>query len=149
MKNLKFITTLGDPSPEDKQKLVEGMLAHHAKNGHIRKTETISIFLHDENDQAVGGVIVSVLWGGMEIQALWVDESIRGQGWGKKLMEAAEQEGIKRNCTIAYTNTFSWQAPDFYQNMGYTLYGKLDNFPQGCTLSYFQKKLTPAVTINQ
>jgi ribosomal protein S18 acetylase RimI-like enzyme len=131
----------GDLEEEEKKILVEGMLDYHAKKGHPRKKDIFSIALKNENGNFVGGVIFSVLWNGMEIDSLWVDESVRGQGWGRKLMEAAEAEGIKRGCSFVYTNTFSWQAPEFYQKLGYTPYGKLDNFPEGCSLSYFQKKL--------
>lgn len=117
------------------------MLAYHATSGHPRKKEVFSIALRDKDGKLLGAVIASVLWNGMEIDSLWVAESLRGQGWGRKLMAAAETEGIKRACTFAYTNTFSWQAPEFYRKLGYTLYGKLKNFPKGCNLSYFQKKL--------
>jgi len=77
----------------------------------------------------------------MEINSLWVDESARKQGWGKKLMQAAEKEAIKKGCTIAYTNTFSWQCPELYKRLGYTLYGKLENFPKENNLSYYKKDL--------
>ncbi len=142
MDNLKFVRSDGEPNPEDKKALVAGLLANHASQGHPRKPkELYSIFLKDPADKVLGGVIVSFLWNGMEIESLWIDESIRGQGWGGKLMKAVEEEGIKRGCTISYTNTFSWQAPGFYEKLGYTLYGKLDNFPEGNSLSYFCKKL--------
>jgi GNAT superfamily N-acetyltransferase len=78
----------------------------------------------------------------MEIDSLWVDESQRGKGYGRKLMEVVEEEGRKRGAKIAYTNTFSYQAPEFYEKLGYTLYGKLDNFPEGESLSYYSKKLS-------
>ena len=142
MTNINFVASSGEPNPEDKKVLVEGMLSHHAKKGHPRKSEVFSIFMKDQNNKVLGGVIVSFLWNGMEIQSLWVDESQRKQGWGQKLMEAVEAEAIKRGCTLAYTNTFSWQAPDFYSKLGYTLYGKLEGFPEGNSLSYFCKKLT-------
>lgn len=141
MNDLRFVKIEGELNPEDKKALVEGLLAHHASNGHPRKSELFSILLKDHNDKVFGGVIVSFLWNGMEIQSLWVDESVRKQDWGRKLMQAAEAEAIKRGCTLAYTNTFSWQAPEFYSKLGYTLYGKLDDFPKGNSLSYFYKKL--------
>lgn len=34
----------------------------------------------------------------------------------------AEKEGGKRGCTIAYTDTFTWQAPEFYKKLGYKEY---------------------------
>lgn len=144
--NLKFIVAEGEPNPEDKKALVEGMLSYHASNGHPRKSEIFSIILKDKSEKVLGGVIVSFLWNAMEIQTLWVDELLRDKGYGTKLMTMVEEEAIKRGCTIAYTNTFSWQAPEFYEKLGYILYGKLDNFPKGNSLSYFYKNLK--ITLN-
>jgi ribosomal protein S18 acetylase RimI-like enzyme len=141
MDDLKFVARDGEPNPEDKQVMVDGLLAHHAKNGHPRKSETFSIFLKDQNEKVLGEVIVTFLWNGMAINSLWVDESIRKQGWGRKLMEAVEKEGKVHGCTVAYTDTFPWQAPGFYEKLGYSLYGKLDDFPKGFALSYYSKKL--------
>ena len=141
MADIRFVTKVGEPDPEDKNILVEGLLSHHANQGHKRKSEAFSIFLKDENNKVLGGVIVSFLWNGMEILSLWVDEPVRKQGWGQKLMEAVEEEAVKRGCTIAYTNTLPWQAPSFYTKLGYILYGKLEGFPEGHSLSHFYKRL--------
>jgi len=141
MSELKFIASRGDLKPKDKKVLVKGLLSHHASKGHPRKSELFSIALKDKKNKLLGGVVVCFLWNGMEIQSLWVDESIRKQGWACKLMEVVEKEAIKRGCTVAYTNTFPWQAPEFYKKLGYTLYGKLDNFPKGSNLSYYKKNL--------
>lgn len=141
MNNFSITPIEGDLNPQDKQVMIDGMLAYHASHGHPRKTDTFSIVLKNDNQQFLGCVIVTFLWNGMEIQTLWVEESIRKLGWGRKLMLAAEAEALKRGCTLAYTNTFTWQAPQFYEKLGYTLYGKLENFPAGSELSYFCKKL--------
>jgi len=142
MTDLRFVVSEGEPLQEDLQTLSEGMLAHHKNSGHPRKTEKYSIFLKDKDGKVFGGVIVSFLWNGMEINSLWVDESVRNQGWGRKLMQEVEEEGRKRGCTVSYTNTFPWQAPEFYEKLGYTLYGKLEDLPKGFSLSYYSKKLT-------
>ena len=131
----------GEPKPEDKKVMVDGMLAYHANNGHPRKTEIYSILLKDKENNVKGSVIVTFLWNGMHIDSLWIDESIRNQDWGSKLMKMVEEEGIKKGCTIAYTDTFTWQAPKFYEKLGYEMYGKLNDFPKGNSLCYFVKKL--------
>ncbi|MBI2032382.1 MAG: GNAT family N-acetyltransferase [Candidatus Levybacteria bacterium] len=77
----------------------------------------------------------------IEINSLWVEESLRGKGLGKKLVEAVEKEGKLKGCDIIYTNTFSWQAPEFYKKLGFKPYGKLENFPSGDSLTYFCKNL--------
>lgn len=141
MDDLRLVTSDGEPKPEDKKVLVVGLLSDHASKGHPRKSTLFSIFLKNQDDKVLGGIIVSFLWNGMEIQSLWVDESVRKQGWGRKLLQVAEKEAVKRACTITYTNTFSWQAGNFYKKLGYSIYGKLEDFPKGNSLSYFRKNL--------
>lgn len=142
MGELKLVAVVGELLQKDKEIMVKGLLSHHAKSGHPRKSQTYSVVLKDENDNVLGAVVVTFLWNGMEINSLWVDESIRKQGWGRKLMGVVEDEARKRGCTVVYTNTFPWQAPDFYQKLGYKLYGKLDNFPNGLSRQYYCKYLT-------
>ncbi len=106
-----------------------------------RTRKSFAIFLKDNNYKAYAGIIAFCTWNGMHIDSLWVDSALRGMGYGTRLMKIAEEEAIKRGCTIAYTDTFTWQAPGFYEKLGYILYGKLEDFPEGNTLSYFRKHL--------
>lgn len=137
-----FVRTEGDPDPEDLKTLSMGLLSHHASQGHPRTWKKFCIFLKDKNNKAHAGIIVTFTWNGMHIDSLWVDESLRGNNYGTELMKMVEKEAMKRGCTIVYTDTFSWQAPDFYEKLGYTLYGKLEGFPEGNSLSYYYKRLT-------
>lgn len=141
MNDLKFVTYEGEPKPEDFTALSNGLLAHHASQGHPRKSEKFCIFVKDNNDKIHAGIIVTFLWNGMHIDSLWVDESMRGNDLGSKLVNMAEEEARKRGCIVAYTDTFTWQAPTFYEKLGYTLYGKLEGFPESNMLSYYSKKL--------
>lgn len=141
MAEFKMAIGEGESGKEELAALSAGLMAQHAKSGHERKSEKFNFFLKDEAGKVCGGVICTCLWNGMEIDSLWVEESLRGQGWGTKLMNAAEAEGRKRGCTFAYTNTFTWQAPEFYKKLGYEIYGKLENFPEGNTLSYVRKNI--------
>ena len=141
MTNYNFEVTVGRPNLKAYKALSDGMLHHHDIKGHRRTSEIINIFVKDNTKKVCGGIIGTILWNGMEINSLWVKESLRGQGLGSKLVKALEKEGKQRGCTISYTNTFSWQAPEFYEKLGYKSFGKIDNFPQGNTLTYFYKNL--------
>ena len=141
MSELKFETIEGEPNEADMKVLVDGMLSYHASKGHPRKVDKCSVTIKNDDGKLVGCVMVSFLYNGMEIGSLWVDESMRGQGLGQKLMKMAEDEGKKRGATFAYTNTFTWQAPGFYEKLGYALYGKLEDFPPENQLSYYRKDL--------
>ena len=71
-----------------------------------------------------------------------MEEAWRGQGFrGGGFVQQAEQEVMARGCRYARLATSDYQAPGFYEKMGYTVYGKLDNCPPGITNYYFSKAL--------
>ncbi|HUY77275.1 MAG TPA: GNAT family N-acetyltransferase [Ktedonobacterales bacterium] len=77
----------------------------------------------------------------LEVSVVWVDEQARGQGMGRWLMAEAEREAIGRGCQFARLATSNFQAPGFYEKLGYALYGRLENCPPGETIFYFWKAL--------
>lgn len=59
-------------------------------------------------------------WGGCcEVAHVWVHEQYRGRGLGALLLTSAEAEAIARGCVQLVLATHSFQAPGFYERMGY------------------------------
>ena len=130
-----------DPCEADKQTVFNGLLADHAANGHVRDPKKLAVFVRDTNNRVCGGLIGSTLWDHLTIEKLWVEERLRGHGYGAKLLQAAEEEAVRRGCRYAHTDTFTWQALRFYLRLGYEQYAELKNFPEGYSLDYIQKRL--------
>jgi ribosomal protein S18 acetylase RimI-like enzyme len=63
------------------------------------------------------------------------------RGYGKKLLEMAEDFAIERKCKLVKLDTFSFQAPEFYKKQGYEVYGTVENFPEGFNHYYLLKRL--------
>lgn len=101
----------------------------------------LAIFVRDEQQAILAG-ITGYTWAGMcEIQFLWVAAELRGQGYGGRLLAAAEQEARARGCQIIVLNSYSFQAPGFYQQHGYSLVGQIDGCPPNHSNHYFKKML--------
>ena len=79
--------------------------------------------------------------GWLYIDVLWVKENMRGQGMGRKLVQAAEAEALKRGCHSVYLWTQSYQAPNYYSKLGYKEFAVLPDFPIGSTRTGFMKSL--------
>jgi GNAT superfamily N-acetyltransferase len=100
----------------------------------------LAVFLRDETGTLVAGLTGGTFWGWLVIDLLWVGEVLRGQGIGGRLLEAAEQEAIRRGCTGAFLDTLDFQAPAFYRERGYAVFGVLPGLPPGHTRYYLAKR---------
>jgi GNAT superfamily N-acetyltransferase len=100
---------------------------------------------------AVRAGVYGWTWGGCcELESLWVEPSLRGQGLGSRLLAAAEAAALERGCRQVVLFTYELQAPGFYERRGYELVGRVDDCPTGTAALWFRKRLTvdAAATIN-
>jgi N-acetylglutamate synthase-like GNAT family acetyltransferase len=72
---------------------------------------------------------------------LWVKAEFRGHGYGHRLLTQAEDEARQRGVKNVFLDTFSFQAPDFYKQHGYQVFGELQDFPSGHQRYYLKKQL--------
>jgi ribosomal protein S18 acetylase RimI-like enzyme len=103
----------------------------------------MQISILDASGRVLGGLIGRThsipQW--LEISIIWIEESGRRAGLGRRLMEEAENEASRRGCRYARVSTSDFQAPGFYQKLGYVTYGTLENCPPGETAYYLWKQL--------
>jgi GNAT superfamily N-acetyltransferase len=101
----------------------------------------VNYFLKNERGETLGG-LMGYAWGGwLHIGWLWVDDSVRGQDWGTRLMDHAEAYARERGCHSVTLDTHSFQARPFYEARGYEVFGTLDDYPKGHKKFFLRKKL--------
>jgi ribosomal protein S18 acetylase RimI-like enzyme len=62
-------------------------------------------------------------------------------GAGRRLMMEAEAEALRRGCCAAELDTFSFQARGFYERLGYSVFGALEDYAPGQSRFYMRKRL--------
>jgi RimJ/RimL family protein N-acetyltransferase len=138
VQNLR-ITPEPQASPEDTAVIRDGLARFNVARTQHTYYSPLAIFLRDDRGAVLGGALGDVWGGWLELTFLWVAEPVRGQGYGKRLLQAAEEEARTQGCRGVFLSTFSFQAKPFYERLGYEVFGKLPDNPAGHAL-YFMKK---------
>lgn len=105
------------------------------------KWRPLQIFATDDDGNLVGGIDCRTKGIWLEICPFWIDESHRGRGLGTRIMNQVESEARERGCTKAFVDTFAFQAPGFYERIGYTLCGTVSDYPPGYAYHLLVKDL--------
>ena len=132
-----------DDQPDDQalRFIREQLVAYNLATVGAEDVRQVAFVLRDADGAIVGG-LSGWTWGGcLEIALLWVHEDWRGQGYGARLLQLAEQRAIDQGCRQVVLDTFSFQAPAFYQRHGYEIAGVFDNFPAGHQKFFLRKEL--------
>ncbi|WP_223592747.1 GNAT family N-acetyltransferase [Neobacillus bataviensis] len=106
-----------------------------------QKSINVSHILRNDDGKIVGGITGTIFWYHLHIDYLWVDNSLRGKGYGKELLNHIEKTARENNCRLILLDSFSFQAPDFYQKLGFKVVGIVEDHPKGYKQYYLEKKL--------
>jgi len=98
-----------------------------------------SNFLAFDNDKLIGGAIGFVQYNWYFLDLLYVAEKYRGQNIGTSLLKQLEKFAKEQNLTGIRMETWDFQAKEFYEKNGYTVFGEIKDCPPK-TICYFLKK---------
>ncbi|WP_432946490.1 GNAT family N-acetyltransferase [Kribbella sp. CA-253562] len=137
--------SIGDGDKELSERLSAGLdEVNFAATGTTAADQgELSVKVVDDAGEIVGGLTAWTWAGLLGIEMLWIREDRRSEGWGSKLLAAAEEEARRRGCDRACVSSFTFQAPDFYQRHGYTETGRTRGIPGGAEDVHMFKKLDP------
>ena len=98
-----------------------------------------AVRLNDGDVVLVAGLSGRMAWDWLFVAALWVHRDRRGQGAGRALLAAAERHAAAAGCHSVWLDTF--QAGGFYEKLGYTVFGALEDYPKSQTRYFMRKRL--------
>jgi ribosomal protein S18 acetylase RimI-like enzyme len=130
-----------DPKIEDYQSIAARLQHFNDTTGPSPKYKSIVLSLEDSKKKVVGGLWGQCAYKWLHIEAIVVPEDARGKGLGRALMQQAEGIAASHGCTGVWLGTLAFQARGFYEKLGYSIFGELENFPSGGSYFFMRKEL--------
>lgn len=142
----RLTLTTAEHDPELNNRLTEELIAFNAAPTGAADRGSFSVKVTDEAGELAGG-LAAWTWGGLcGIDMLWVREDSRKDGWGSKILLAAEAEAEQRGCDRVAVSSFTFQAAGFYQRHGYVETGRTLGIPGDHADVHMYKSLASGCT---
>jgi GNAT superfamily N-acetyltransferase len=129
------------PDPADLALLEEHVAAAAIAAAGAGNDQEFGIFVRDDEGQILAGISGLVWAGCCELQAMWVDRSLRGRGLARALMAAAEDEARRQGCALIEFRAYDLLAPGLYERLGYQTVGVIEGWPAGSAARWYRKDL--------
>ena len=112
-------TTVGKADAALDQRMTEELDRFNAAaTPDVTGAEELTVRVEQDGELIAG--VSGWTWGqAAGIGLTWVREDQRGTGVGASLLAAFESEAAGRGCTHVFVTSFTFQAPEFYQRLGY------------------------------
>jgi RimJ/RimL family protein N-acetyltransferase len=130
-----------EPHPADVAWLEHKLYEFNVEAVGVADGTDLAVFERDGLGRIVAGVAGVVWAGGAELRVLWVQADRRGDGRGRRLVQAFEDAARARGARKVFLSTHSFQAPGFYQRLGYEVTGHWDGWPAGHVQFFLAKTL--------
>ncbi|MDR0968783.1 MAG: GNAT family N-acetyltransferase [Holosporaceae bacterium] len=137
MKLIKSLLT-----KKDEAKIFEWFMEHSLeKIGEILERNKVISFRAEIDGEIVGYVALEMFYGQPHVNYLIVHKKYRLKGIGTKLMEKAFEFGKENGSSFICVSTFSFQAPNFYQKLGFKVDFVRAGYAKNTSLYYLSKPL--------
>jgi ribosomal protein S18 acetylase RimI-like enzyme len=123
--------------------LRERIIAYNLATTGLPDGRPLGCLVRESDGRLIAG-LDGFSWGGyVKIEWLWVHEDHRHRGLGTELVRAAEAEAASRGCDVVRVDSHTFQAPGFYEKLGYERIGFAADTRIGHGEVFFLKQLTP------
>jgi ribosomal protein S18 acetylase RimI-like enzyme len=128
------------PEPAMRDAIMKPLRAHNIAAAGESGSTPLVVTVRDAAGEITGGLWGYTFYGYLFVELLAMGEA-RGQGAGTTVMQLAEAEAVRRGCVGIWLDTFTFQAPGFYQKLGFTEVGRIDDHPPGHARIFYVKRL--------
>jgi GNAT superfamily N-acetyltransferase len=127
--------------PEIRDAVLAPLRAYNIAQAGDPRIRPVAILVENDAGVAEGGLWGRIGYDWLFIELLGLPEAARGLGLGRQLMEQAETIARDAGCAGIWLDTYEFQARGFYEKLGFTLFGTLEDHPVGQRRFFLQKRL--------
>jgi GNAT superfamily N-acetyltransferase len=129
-----------DPPQAEVDRVMQTIVASYASD---HKPIEWAIFMTDPTtgEQTGGGATGYAVYDWAYIQFFAIPPEQRGTGLGRELMARVEAFARERGLIGIFLDTFEFQARGFYEKLGFTVFGTIEDHPRGQSRFFLQKRL--------
>ncbi|MCI9880682.1 GNAT family N-acetyltransferase [Methylobacterium goesingense] len=128
-----------EPDPIMRAEILAPLVAHNEAQVPNGNWGLLALTVRD-----AAGAIVGGLWGrtgyGMLFVELLALGPARDRGLGRRLMQDAEAEARRRGLSGIWLDTWTFQAPGFYERLGFSECGRITDYPPGHDRIFYVKR---------
>lgn len=118
------------PTDKDVADIYNGLSAFNEPYFPDLVENSFGYFVRGEGGQILGGAVGKLILTAFHLNYFWLDEAIRGLGYGSKMLKYMEQEALKQGAINMFLDTYTFQAPKFYELAGYKEVGRYTDYPK-------------------
>ena len=93
-----------------------------------------------DNGKIVGGVLGYIKYGWYYLDEFYIDEGYRNKNIGSKMIKIVEKFAKENKALGVRVDSWSFQAPLFYQKLGYKVCNIFEDCPPGTKTYYMYKR---------
>jgi ribosomal protein S18 acetylase RimI-like enzyme len=120
-----------DLSPNEIDTIEDRLYDHNSRATGRRDAKGIGFVIRNEAGQMIG-VAAGYTWSGTsELKQMWIDETYRGRGYARALLNAFVAEASGRGVRRIWVQSHDFQAPGMYEKAGFQRMAELEGWPDG------------------
>lgn len=134
-----------EPAADTRAAILEDLTAFNQAQtgGTYPPPRPFAFSVRDRQSKAArGGLIGRISYGWMYIELLSVAPDLRGQRLGETLMARAEAFAREHKCRGIWVDSYTFQAPGFYEKLGFSQFGEIADYPPGFSRHFLLKPLS-------
>lgn len=135
------VTVETDPDPAVRAKILAPLAAHNEAAAGPGHWGLLAVTVRDAAGEVVGGLWGRTGYGFLFVELLALGPA-RQQGLGRQVMAQAEAEARRRGLLGVWLDTFTFQAPGFYQKLGFIECGRITGYPPGHDRIFYVKRFS-------